>query len=451
MNAAREKARKPAMFNIGSASTQSSLDEPQPTMLQAGYQAAPKTRVAPAPPEDRAPVSKTPSLYAYGGSSRNEVPANEINGASQTPDGGSSLSEGHLQLRKQLKRPPHATRRRVLRDATKPAFLPPPSVPRYALNTPEVEYDDFRSWGELEQPKEINRGSPMQWPGTESYEHVRDNPFLRVNEHPLSTFSIDVDTASYANVRRFLNQGQRPPRDAVRIEELINYFPYHYEPPRGGDPFAVYLEVGPCLWEPASRLVRVGIKGKEMANYKRPSCNLVFLVDVSGSMQPSNKLPLVKRALRMLVEQMTGTLVTIAKDVKVQIEFNPAHVGAYRLIGYENRVMATRDFHDDRKDAGEVGAGHTVTALYEVVPAPCGSARLAPDEWKCQRVPSPAMPPYTDELLTLKLRYKQPNADTSKLMEFPARDRDVRISEASEDFRFAAAVAEFGMILRDSE
>jgi len=429
-------------------------------------------------------------------------------------------------------------------------------------------------------------------PGTETYERLYENPFLPVAEQPLSTFSLDVDTASYANVRRFLNNGQRPPRDAVRIEELINYFPYRYDPPTGNDPFAVYLEVGPCPWNPEHRLARIGIKGKEIADHKRPQCNLVFLVDVSGSMEPANKLPLVKRALRLLVEQLrdddrvaivtyageasvalpstsiddkrrilatidqlaaggstnggdgiqrayeiaqanfrrgvnrvilctdgdfnvgitdqndlvrlieqkaksgvflsvlgfgmgnlkdstmekladkgngnyayiddldearkvledqlTGTLVTIAKDVKVQIEFNPAHVRAYRLIGYENRILRAQDFHNDRKDAGEVGAGHTVTALYEIEPAPRRSARLAPDALKYQRS-LPPTPPYADELLTLKLRYKHPNADTSKLMEFPARDRDVRISEASEDFRFTAAVAAFGMVLRDSQ
>ena len=440
---------------------------------------------------------------------------------------------------------------------------------------------------------ESNLGRPVPSLGTESYERLTDNPYYAVSEHPLSTFSIDVDTASYANVRRFLNEGQWPPRDAVRIEEMINYFPYQYDSPRGSDPFAVYLEVGPCPWNPGNRLARIGIKGKEISNYRRPQCNLVFLIDVSGSMEPANKLPLIKRAMRLLVEQLTeddrvaiityagnagvalsstsadqkdrilaaldsleasgstnggegiqmaydlavrnfrrggvnrvilctdgdfnvgitdqgdltrlieakaktgvflsvlgfgmgnlkdstmekladkgngnyayidnldeahkvleeqltGTLVTIAKDVKVQIEFNPAYVQGYRLIGYENRLLRTQDFHNDRKDAGEVGAGHTVTALYEIVPTPRRSARLAPDGLKYRRALPTPTPPYADELLTLKLRYKLPNADTSRLMEFPARDRDVRIGEASNDFRFTAAVAEFGMILRDS-
>jgi Ca-activated chloride channel family protein len=156
-------------------------------------------------------------------------------------------------------------------------------------------------------------------------------------------------------------------------------------------------------------------------------------------------------AHKVLVEQLSGTLITIAKDVKVQIEFNPGYVRAYRLIGYENRALRKEDFHDDKKDAGDVGAGHTVTALYEIVPAPRGMARLAPDELKYQRSPPPATPRYADELLTLKLRYKMPNADQSKLMVFPVPDRDVRVGETSDDFRFAATVAAFGMILRDSD
>ncbi len=353
---------------------------------------------------------------------------------------------------------------------------------------------------------------PPPPPNAEAYDRVVDNPFVGVVENPLSTFSIDVDTASYANCRRFLTQNQRPPKDAVRIEELLNYFTYNDPPPTGDDPFSVNCEVARCPWNADHRLARIGLLGKPIDNDKRPPSNLVFLIDVSGSMNFPNKLPLVKAALRMLVEQLgendrvamvvyagasglvlpstscdrkveilsaieqlqaggstnggagielayrqavenfikngtnrvllatdgdfnvgvtnpdqltrlieakarsgvflsvlgfgtgnlkdatletlsgkgngnyayidtpqearkvfveqiSGTLVTIAKDVKIQVEFNPARVGTYRLIGYENRVMRNEDFHDDTKDAGEIGAGHHVTALYELVPA----------------------------------------------------------------------------------
>ena len=351
----------------------------------------------------------------------------------------------------------------------------------------------------------------------ERYNPIAENPFVPVAKEPLSTFSIDVDTASYANMRRFLTQEALPPRDSVRIEEFVNYFPYAYPQPTGDDPFSINVEVARCPWEPAHRLARIGLKGREIAADKRPPSNLVFLIDVSGSMAAPNKLPLVKagaaapdrpagrgrprrhrrlcgafrhapaldllrpqgrrssrpstsspggrldqrrrrassspttsprptssrgartasssaptatstsaspsqedlvklieqkakrkvflsvlgfgmgnlkdgimeqladkgngnyayidsmlEARKVLVEQLSGTLVTIAKDVKIQVEFNPARVASYRLIGYENRVLRKQDFNDDTKDAGEIGAGHTVTALYELVPADGG-------------------------------------------------------------------------------
>ena len=432
---------------------------------------------------------------------------------------------------------------------------------------------------------------------TEAYDRLTDNPFLRVSDNPLSTFSIDVDTASYSNVRRYLNQNALPPKDAVRIEEMVNYFPYGYAPPPpdGTAPFSANIEVAGCPWETKHRLVRIGLKGKEISHDKRPASNIVFLVDVSGSMEPANKLPLVKRGLTMLtgqltendrvamvvyagssglvlpgttgdqkgtiigaiealgaggstngaggierayevaaanfikggvnrvilctdgdfnvgitdqgaltrlieekaktgaflsvlgfgmgnlkdatmeqladkgngnyayvdtpaearkvlVEQMAGTLVTIAKDVKVQVEFNPAVASAYRLIGYENRVLAKEDFNDDKKDAGEIGAGHTVTALYEVVPAGTDAAeKLSPqvDALKYQK-PLEREPTGSGELLTLKLRYKEPEGETSKLLEFPVTDGGASYAKASGDYKFAAAVSAFGMILRDS-
>jgi Ca-activated chloride channel family protein len=432
---------------------------------------------------------------------------------------------------------------------------------------------------------------------TESYDSIKDNPFLAVLDNPLSTFSVDVDTGSYTNVRRFLNANQRPPKGAVRIEELVNYFRYDYPQPKEKDPFGATLEVATCPWEPEHRLVRVGIKGREIPRSERPAANLVFLVDVSGSMKPENKLPLVKESLRLLtdqlgaddsvsiavyagasgcvlepthdkervrtalaqlesggstngaagiqlaydlaqrafkkgganrvilctdgdfnvgttdqsqlvsmiegkaktgiflsvlgfgygnlkdstlekladkgngfygyidtisegrrlfVEQLAGTLCTIAKDVKIQIEFNPAHVGSYRLIGYENRLLAKEDFNDDTKDAGEIGAGHTVTALYEVVPSGKVAAGLAKvDELKYQpqleeRIGGKNAKAGNGELLTVKVRYKQPDGDTSTKIEFPLTDSGTTWEKSTRDFRWAAAVAGFGMMLRES-
>ncbi len=429
---------------------------------------------------------------------------------------------------------------------------------------------------------------------TEAYDRIYENPFLLARQNPLSTFSIDVDTASYANVRRFLGQGRLPPRGAVRIEELVNYFTYDYPPPDGEAPFSAHVEVAACPWSTDHRLARIGLKGMEIPQEQRGPCNLVFLLDVSGSMDQPNKLPLLRSAMKMLVqnlsdrdrvgivvyagasglvlpptscetkqpilealerlraggstnggagiqlayrvaqdhydpsginrvilctdgdfnigttnqgelvrvieekaksgvfltvlgfgmgnykdstlekladkgngnygyidtihearkmlvEQMGGTLVTIAKDVKIQVDFNPAKVGAYRLIGYENRMLRAEDFHDDTKDAGEIGAGHTVTALYEVVPAGQEGELPKVDASKYQQPAALSQAAQSDELLTLKLRYKQPDADTSKLLTFPVEDSGKTLEDASADFQFAAAVACFGMLLRDSE
>jgi len=427
---------------------------------------------------------------------------------------------------------------------------------------------------------------------TEAYDGVTENPFMDAKRNPLSTFSIDVDTASYANVRRFVNQRTLPPAGAVRIEELVNYFSYDYAPPTGEDPFAVHTEVAGCPWKAEHRLARIGLKGVELDLSQRPSSNLVFLLDVSGSMENANKLPLLRRALKMMVEhlgendrvaiavyagasglvlpstpcsekqvildaldrlqaggstnagegiqlayetavanfieggvnrvilctdgdfnvgvtnqsdliemieakaksgvfltvlgfgmgnykdstlekladkgngnygyidtivearkvlvsEMGGTLVTIAKDVKIQVEFNPAKVNAYRLIGYENRLLAAEDFNDDTKDAGEIGAGHTVTALYEIVPAGVEIDLPGVDELKYQQPAAPAAA--SDDLLFLKLRYKQPDGDTSKLLEFPIKDPGTTYADASGEFKFAASVASFGMLLRSSQ
>ena len=458
-----------------------------------------------------------------------------------------------------------------------------------ASMAPEVDY-----MSRIDAHPDLGEG-PEQ--GGDKYDLIVDNPFLSVAQNPLSTFSIDVDTASFSKVRMYLlEQGLLPPADAVRIEELVNYFPYAYAPPDDERPFAAHVEVATCPWKPDHRLVRIGIKGKEIKRTSRPLSNLVFLLDVSGSMGQPNKLPLLKQSLKMLVdqlgendrvaivvyagaaglilpptggddkpailaglerlqaggstnggrgiqlayqvakdhfipggtnrvilctdgdfnvgttsqgelirlvqqnaqqnvfltvlafgmgnhndamleqisnkgngnyafidtiqearktlvEQMSGTLVTIAKDVKIQVEFNPAEVTSFRLIGYENRLLNAEDFNDDRKDAGEIGAGHTVTALYELVPFGVESANDAAgvDQLKYQQTPRLSDASWSGELLTLKLRYKEPNGTESSLLTFPIKDARQKLSEASPDFRFAASVAAFGMLLRKSQ
>jgi len=425
---------------------------------------------------------------------------------------------------------------------------------------------------------------------TEDYHHFNDNRFLTVGANPLSTFAIDVDAASYANVRRFLTQGQRPPADAVRIEELINYFPYDYPDPSGEHPFSLTTATMAAPWASDHHLVLVGIQGRRIEASRLPPSNLVFLLDVSGSMSSPDKLPLVKRAFRLLVEQLrpqdrvaivvyagaagvvlpstpgsdketilaaldrleaggstaggagiqlaydiarehriaegnnrvilatdgdfnvgvssegelvrlvdqrkregtfltvlgfgTGnlkdsrmealadkgnghyayvddilearkvfvqelgaTLLTIAKDVKVQVEFNPAQVAEYRLVGYENRLLAAEDFNDDAKDGGELGAGHAVTAIYEIVPAG-HRAGGSVDELRYQSRGQSRDEARSDELLTVKLRYQPPSGGASRLVSRTVRSDD---RGAAETLGFAAAVAEFGMLLRNSE
>ncbi|MCB1051342.1 MAG: VWA domain-containing protein [Acidobacteria bacterium] len=433
----------------------------------------------------------------------------------------------------------------------------------------------------------------LGWSNTESYAVIAENPFLDPQHDPLSTFSIDVDTASYSNLRRFLNQGQLPPPGAIRIEELINYFDYAYPTPDPGQPFSASVEVTSAPWNEAHRIARIGLKGYEVDPASRPACNLVFLVDVSGSMENPNKLPLVQSSLtklvnhlrgddsvalvvyagssgtlldptpvsqkativqaiqqlsaggstqgsagieaayalaqsafkkdginriilatdgdfnvgisdnssleklisekakggvfltvlgfgmgnyqdstlelladkgngfyayidseveadKVMVHQLTGTLMTIAKDVKIQVEFNPQAVSSYRLIGYENRKMAARDFNDDSKDAGEIGAGHTVTALYEIVPVDQASKAGSIDPLKYQAQAEPTADAFSNELLTVKIRYKKPDSDTSQLLSFPVSDSYQKLEETSADTQFALAVACFGLNLRGS-
>ncbi|BBO85825.1 hypothetical protein DSCO28_63910 [Desulfosarcina ovata subsp. sediminis] len=428
---------------------------------------------------------------------------------------------------------------------------------------------------------------------TEEYDPIRENTFKNAAENPLSTFSIDVDTASYSNLRRFINMGQLPPKDAVRIEEMINYFDYGYPEPVGEHPFSVVTEVGPCPWNAQNRLMHIGIQGKRLDYAHLKPANLVFLIDSSGSMQNANKLPLLKTSLKLLLDELgekdriaivayagsaglilpstpatekariiealdslkaggstaggqgirlayattldslipggnnrvilatdgdfnvgvssTGDLVrlieekrkdgiyltilgfgmgnykdgrmeqisnagngnyfyidtireaekvfvremranlfTIAGDVKIQVEFNPARIAAWRLVGYENRLLAKEDFDDDTRDAGELGAGHTVTALYEIVSpgADAGAPTTAPLKYQETRVTAQAG--QTSELMTLKFRYKPVGKATSRLIERTVTDASTVLGKTSDDFRFSAAVAGFGMLLRDS-
>ncbi len=430
----------------------------------------------------------------------------------------------------------------------------------------------------------------------EGYDKITENRFLKATDNPLSTFSIDVDAAAYSNIRRFINNSQLPPAGAVRIEEMVNYFKYEYPQPTNGDPFSINTEISDAPWNKDHKLVLIGLQGKKIPTENLPASNLVFLIDVSGSMQTAERLPLVKSSLKMLVDQLRqedkisivvyagaaglalpptsgadktkikdaidqleaggstaggagiklayrvaaenfvkkgnnrvilctdgdfnvgessddamerlieqerksgvfltvlgygmgnyqdakmqkladkgngnhayidgiaeakkvlvnefgGTLFTIAKDVKLQVEFNPAKVQGYRLIGYENRMLAKEDFNDDKKDAGELGSGHTVTALYEIIPVGIKSSFLQKvDSLKYQpNIQALSKTNYNEEIMTVKFRYKAPDGDVSKLMEHPVKDNQISIASTSSNFRFAAAVAEFGMLLRNSE
>ncbi|HEU4451766.1 MAG TPA: VWA domain-containing protein [Longimicrobium sp.] len=463
-----------------------------------------------------------------------------------------------------------------------PAIMPPPPAPAPVMAMPGMP--------EAEAGRGIRRDTARF--DREGYRAIQENEFLDVTANPLSTFAIDVDAASYSNVRRFLRENRLPPRDAVRIEELVNYFDYDYPDPAGDDPFSITTEISVAPWNPAHRLVHVGLQGKRIASRDLPPNNLVFLVDVSGSMQVHNKLPLVKESLRMLVRElrpqdrvslvvyagaagvvlpptpgsrkeriaqaieqleaggstaggagillayrtaresfleggnnrvilatdgdfnvgassdaalvqlieqerekgifltvlgfgtgnyqdgkmeqladhgngnyayvdgreearkvlvreMGGTLLTIAKDLKVQIEFNPARVKAYRLIGYENRLLAAEDFADDSRDAGELGAGHSVTALYEIIPADSEEPVRTAGTLRYQET-RPRDAATGAELMLVKLRYKDPTGTESRLVEAPVVDRGIDLASTSDDFRFSAAVAQWGMLLRDS-
>ncbi|MFL9830768.1 von Willebrand factor type A domain-containing protein [Flavobacterium sp. ST-87] len=425
----------------------------------------------------------------------------------------------------------------------------------------------------------------------EEYENFVENQFETPKNAPLSTFSIDVDNASYTNIRRFLNNGQTVPKDAVRIEEMLNFFKYKYPQPQDQHPFSINTEYSNCPWNPKHQLLKIGLQGKNIATENLPASNLVFLIDVSGSMSDANKLPLLKQSMKILVNELRkedkvamvvyagaagmvlpptsgdkkqtiisaldnlnaggstaggagielayrtamenfikggnnrvvlatdgdfnvgnssntdmqslieekrksgiyltclgygmgnykdskmeilankgngnyayidniqeanrflgkeykGSMFAIAKDVKIQIEFNPKHVQAYRLIGYENRKLRPEDFKNDAIDAGELGSGHTVTALYEIIPTGIESDYTTAD---LKYTKSNKTDNYSNELATIKFRYKKPDGDKSIEMVKVIENKSVPLKNASDDFKFSAAVAWFGLKLRDSD
>ncbi|MCB1875934.1 MAG: VWA domain-containing protein [Chromatiales bacterium] len=483
----------------------------------------------------------------------------------------------------------------VERDAAEAANQPAAEAPGplFSLHSmPQQSSFGLSKSAGMASPAQRNYRAASEPTDRENYAHFDDNPVHRTAEDPVSTFSIDVDTGSYANLRRMINAGRLPPEDAVRVEELINYFGYHYPAPTDSDiPFTVDAELAPSPWNPETRLLRLGLQGYRVPQNQLPAANLVFLVDVSGSMQAADKLELLKKSLSLLVdrmdaedrislvvyagasgvvleptagdrkaailnaleglsaggstnggagirlayrmaeqgfikdginrvllatdgdfnvgtvnfealkdlveekrktgialttlgfgsgnyndrlmeqladagngnyayidtlnearkalvEEMSSTLLTIAKDVKIQVEFNPAVVAEYRLIGYENRKLRREDFNNDKVDAGEIGAGHNVTAIYEIALAGSAGSLIDPLRYGTQAHVSADNK--GGELGLLRLRYKQPDSDTSRLLEIPLRTAELfrELPESSDDFRFAAAVAGFGQMLR---
>ncbi len=483
------------------------------------------------------------------------------------------------------------------------------------VNSPSglSKYKKDESMGEQQYPSQIQNGPESKKSisstfnnsndeevivkdyNTEGYNIIKENDYLAVNNNPLSTFSIDVDNASYTNCRRYLDNNTLPPIDAVRIEEFINYFDYQYPQPTGKHPFSINTEISECPWNKNRKLIHIGLQGVKHDFVEMAPINLVFLIDVSGSMEDKNKLPLLKQSFGLLVKKLRpqdkiamvvyagaaglvlpatsgseknkildaldnlqaggstaggegielaykiakenliknghnrvilatdgdfnigassdaemtrliedkrkddifisvlgfgmgnykdskmesiadngngnyfyidnineakkvfvtdidGTLNTIAKDVKIQVEFNPAKVKAYRLVGYENRMLKKEDFNDDKKDAGELGAGHTVTALYEIIPADSKEdVSGSVDALKYQQTVAKNTNKVSNEILTVKFRYKSPQDTISKLIVHPLLDKQVSLSSSSENFKFSAAVASFGMLLRDSK
>lgn len=451
-----------------------------------------------------------------------------------------------------------------------------------------------KAWRKAQKEKNKNTIDAQKYPSTEDYNYIKENEYLATKNEPLSTFSIDVDRASYSNMRRYINRKQLPPVDAVRVEEMINYFHYDYEQPTNKEPFSITTEYAECPWNSKNKLLHIGLQGENVALEDIPDANLVFLVDVSGSMSYPYKLPLVKESLKMLVRklkptdrialvtyagatrmvlpstpvsqapailaaienlnahgstagasgiklayetarkffipkgnnrillatdgdfnvgvssdaelqriiekeredgiflsvlgygtgnykdnkmqiladkgngnhayidnireaekvliaEMSSTLYTIAKDVKIQIEFNPAEVEEYRLVGYENRLLANEDFNYYKKDAGELGAGHTVTAIYEIKTKTKRKKKdKSVDAFKYQTARDISAQ-YTGELATIKLRYKKPDGKKSKLIEEVISSQTTELDKTSNNLRWAAAIAQFGLTIRKSK
>ncbi|HET9956365.1 MAG TPA: VWA domain-containing protein [Polyangiaceae bacterium] len=538
---------------------------PAPRALAPQSVTAKDTHSSPFAHEESAAVAASPNEMEVpvGGAARAELSKREVNPADPAPPAPAPRRE-------EAKR---ASRVPVVGAAPKPLASTTPNAPSSSAPTAPIP----------SAASEYN---------TEAYAAIQENSFQSAKERPLSTFSVDVDTASYSNARRFLAEGSLPPRDSIRVEEWVNYFGYSYAAPTGPQPFAVHTEVTDCPWDAQHRLVRIGIQGRDVPETQIPPRNLVFLVDVSGSMMSSDKLPLVQRALalltsslrpqdsiaiavyagssglalpptsgrdrskilraleqlnaggstnggegirlaynvarehfeagginrvilatdgdfnvgttsegeltrlieeqrktgifltvlgfgsgnlkdatmemladkgngnyayidslaearKVLVREAGATLVTIAKDVKLQVEFNPARVAQYRLIGYENRALADRDFNDDSKDAGEIGAGHSVTALYEIVPFAAAS-RPVPgvDPLKYQTTTALSPAARGDELMTVNIRYKEPNADKSLKLTRTVTDSNTPLARTHVDTRFSIAVAEAALLLR---
>ena len=456
-------------------------------------------------------------------------------------------------------------------------------------DTNDVYYENIAATaedidGQIMEPDAYDDGTDIEF-NTEEYAYLPENDFLSPSTNPLSTFSIDVDNASYTNCRRMITEGSKPPIDAVRSEEFINYFDYNYAIPTKDEVFSVQTEMGDCPWNEKAKLLHIALQGYTVATEKLPPANLVFLIDVSGSMEDENKLPLLKKSFKLLVDKLNaddkvaivtyagderlvlestscknreeikdaidnlasggstngagginmayeqaqkgflkngnnrvilatdgdfnvgpssdgeltriieekrdqgvyltilgfgmgnykdskmesladhgngnyfyiddiresnrvlvsnlaGTLLAIAKDVKIQVEFNPELVSEYRLVGYENRLMNAEDFEDDTKDAGELGAGHTVTAIYEIVPGKSEKSKL-----KYQAVSSSG----STELANIKLRYKKPDSDKSELIELAVTDKNLSWESNSDNYKFSVAVAGFSLILRESK
>ncbi|AFY93419.1 vWA domain-containing protein [Chamaesiphon minutus] len=480
--------------------------------------------------------------------------------------------------------------------ASAPASSPTKPAATETKTSPTASVQGLNSGAKMDSSAPLqSEAPPIEAPTEESYKSIEDNQFYTADRQPLSTFSIDVDAASYSNIRRFINGGQLPPKDAVRIEEMVNYFPYDYPQPTGDKPFSINTEVATAPWNPQHKLVQIGLQGKKISMEKLPPNNLVFLLDVSGSMNEPNKLPLLKSSLKLLVNELRptdrvaivvyagsaglvlpstpgnqkdkiiaaldkleaggstaggegiiqaykvarenflkngnnrvvlatdgdfnvgvssddglvkliekerksnvfltvlglgmgnlkdskmeqlankgngnyayidnlmeakkvlvkefgSTLLTIAKDVKIQVEFNPKLVQAYRLIGYENRVLANKDFKDDKKDAGELGAGHAVTALYEVIPVGVkADLKFATPVAQTAADKETQIAANSTELMQVRLRYKAPKSDISKLLTGKVENSIAKpISTASNNLKFAAAVAAYGMNLRNS-